>query len=114
MAPPTSNFTGKLSKLLQPGVASLNIRRIHDGQGIDAQISMMPEKVGEPSTTESEHTHSQKRKRGLEEEKEVDELADRIKKIRCDEVLPKSVWELLDEVVWPKRGLLYGPWNFDS
>lgn len=112
-----SNLTKKPFKLLSPDVSTITIRRSLAGKGIDAQISIMAEKLQQlsvASPAQSEHPHGQKRKRGLEEEKDVGDLADGIKQLRCDEVLSKGLWKLFDEVVWQKRGFLYGRWRFDG
>ncbi|KAK5121793.1 hypothetical protein LTR85_004668 [Meristemomyces frigidus] len=99
---------GRTSNLLTPDIGTIQVRRTLAREGVNAGISMMAEKLDQLrlSTAEGEETHAQKRKRSLEEEKEVNELAERIKKLRYDEALPEGLWELLDEVQKKRKKMI--------
>ncbi|KAK4539154.1 hypothetical protein LTR36_001200 [Oleoguttula mirabilis] len=118
MPPLHSNITGRAFNLLQPDVGTIQVRRVLAAQGIDAGITTMLDKLDLASAVQTgEQAHGQKREGSLEEQEEVDELAERIQKeLRCDDevVLAEALWKSFDEVVWQKRGLLDGPWRFDG
>lgn len=99
----TSELAGRPFNLLRRAITLTQTRRTLAREGVDAQITMPADKPSHSlPAKQSEQPHPQKRKRVLESEKELNGLAERIKKLRlCGEEagLSSCLWELLDEVV---------------
>jgi len=111
MSSTTSNKAGRPLHILRSELSTIQTSRALAGKSVDAQITMLANKLDQASVAEREQTHAEKRERSLKEEEELNALTDGVGNLRCDD---KTAWDLFDEIAWPKRDLWYDPRQFDG